>query len=165
MWRVLQIGLGPLGVKIASDLHQRRIGTVVAAIDPAHAGSLVAGTDVKIAATLDEVTVPVDIAIVATLSDLRHVAATLRALAERGISAVSTCEELSWPWDRHPELAKELDALAIRQGVRMLGTGVNPGFVMDALAVAITTACAEVRRVEIHRIQDAAHRRLPFQKK
>src|SRR4029078_10350270 len=114
--------------------------------------------------SLDEVDVPVDVAIVATVSDLRACAPTLRALAERGISAVSTCEELAWPWDRHPAIARELAEVAERHGARLLGTGVNPGFVMDALAVAITTACAEVRRVEIHRIQDAATRRLPFQK-
>ena len=168
--RVLQVGLGPLGIKIASDLHNRRLGEIVAAIDPALANrsirELVPGaSDVPIAATLEEISVPVDVAIVATVSDLRACAPTLHALAARGISAVSTCEELSWPWDRYPDVARELAAAAERHGVRMLGTGVNPGFVMDALAVAVTTACAEVRRVEIHRVQDASHRRLPFQRK
>jgi len=171
--RVLQLGLGPLGRKIASDLHRRRLGHVVAAVDPAPLlvgrplAELVpdAAADVRIAGAVDQVSVPVDVAVVATVSDLPRCAASLRALAEAGISVVSTCEEMSWPWDRHPELARELDATAKRRGVRMLGTGVNPGFVMDALAVAVTTACAEVRRVEIHRIQDAASRRIPFQKK
>ncbi len=172
MMRVLQIGLGPLGAKIAGDLVRRRLGTIVAAIDPAPAlvgrplAEIVPGApDVRVAASLDDVSVPVDIAIVATVSDLRHCAPTLRALADRGISAVSTCEELAWPWDRHPEVARELAAAATRGGARLLGTGVNPGFVMDAMAVAITTACDVVRRIEIHRVQDAAHRRIPFQKK
>jgi len=171
MYRVLQVGLGPLGIKIAADLQRRRLGEIVAAVDPAIPGralsELVTGArgDVRIAASLDEVREPVDIAIVATVSDLRACAPTLLALAARGISAVSTCEEMSWPWDRHPGVAKQLADAAKQHGVRMLGTGVNPGFVMDALAVAVTSACAAVRRVEIHRIQDAAHRRLPFQKK
>ena len=170
MFRVLQIGLGPLGVKIAGDLHKRRLGEVVAAVDPAFGNralrELVPGSsDVRIAASLDDVNVPVDVAIVATVSDLRACAPTLLALAAKGISAVSTCEELSWPWDRHPDVARDLAAAAKQHGARMLGTGVNPGFVMDALAVAVTTACAEVRRVEIHRVQDASHRRLPFQRK
>ena len=170
MLRVLQVGLGPLGIKIARDLHRRRLGDSVAAIDPAHAGrsvgELVHGAPaVRIASKLEDVQTPVDIAIVATVSDLRDCAPTLKALAERGISAVSTCEELAWPWDRHPAVAAELAAAAQRGKARLLGTGVNPGFVMDALAVAITTACDDVKRVEIHRIQDAATRRIPFQKK
>ena len=170
MYRVLQVGLGPLGIKIAADLQRRRLGEIVAAIDPALAGralaELVPGAGaVRVAASLDDISVPVDIAIVATVSDLRACAPTLLALAARGISAVSTCEEMSWPWERHPDVAKELAAAAERHGVRMLGTGVNPGFVMDAFTVAVTTACAAVRRVEIHRIQDASSRRLPFQKK
>lgn len=161
--RVLQVGLGPLGVKIAADLVRRGLGTVVAAVDPAHAGQVVAG--VTVVATLDEVTEPVDAAIVATVSDLPRCAPTLVALARRGLAVVSTCEELSWPWERYPAIARDLDDTAKRHGARLLGTGVNPGFVMDALAVAVTTVCASVRHVEVHRIQDASTRRLPFQKK
>ena len=168
--RVLQVGLGPLGVKIAHDLHRRKLGAIVAAVDPAHVGrsvsELVAGApDVRIVGALEEVATPVDIAIVATVSDLRACAPTLVALAERGISSVSTCEELAWPWDRYPAVAAELAAAAQRGKAKLLGTGVNPGFVMDAFAVAVTTPCAEVRRVEIHRVQDASTRRIPFQKK
>src|SRR5437762_14182075 len=128
MLRVLQVGLGPLGIKIVSDLHRRRLGQVVACIDPAHAGQslakLVAGAaDVPIIGSLAELATPVDIAIVATVSDLRACAPTLIALAEHKISSVSTCEELAWPWDRYPEVAHQLAAAAQRHGVRMLGTG------------------------------------------
>ena len=172
MLRVLHVGLGPLGIKMVGDLHRRNLGEVVAAVDPAHAGRTLGelapggrGDRIIVKPSLDDELPPVDIAIVTTVSDLPGVAPTLRALADRGISSVSTCEELSWPWDRHPELARELAAHAERKNVRMLGTGVNPGFVMDALAIAVTTACAHVRRVEIHRVQDASTRRLPFQKK
>jgi 4-hydroxy-tetrahydrodipicolinate reductase len=118
-----------------------------------------------VVAALDEVSAPVDVAVVATVSDLPRCAPTLAALARRGLAVVSTCEELSWPWERYPAIARDLDDTARRHGARLLGTGVNPGFVMDALAVAVTTVCAEVRHVEVHRIQDAATRRLPFQKK
>ncbi len=170
-YRFLHVGLGPLGRRIAADVVRRRLGDVIAAVDPAHAGrplaELVPGADADavVAAALDDVTAPIDVAVVATVSDLALCAPTLRALLERTISVVSTCEELAWPWDRHTALAGELSQLALGRGVHLLGTGVNPGFVMDALPVAITTACAEVRRVEVHRIQDAALRRLPFQAK
>jgi 2,4-diaminopentanoate dehydrogenase len=172
-WRVLQVGLGPLGIRIASDLLRRQLGDVVAAVDPDPAliGRAVAELvpralqPLRIVGTLDEVDVPIDLAIVTTVSDLPRCAPTLRALAARGMAVVSTCEELSWPWERHPVIARDLDDVAKKHGARILGTGVNPGFVMDALAVAATTACAEVRRIEIHRVQDAATRRIPFQKK
>lgn len=169
--RFLSVGLGPLGLRVAADVQRRGLGAVVAAVDPAHAGrvlaELVPGAhpDVRIAADLATMTTEVDLAIVATHSDLAKVAPTLRALIERRISVVSTCEELSWPWDRHTALAGELAELALVRGAFLLGTGVNPGFVMDALPVAITTACNVVRHVEVHRIQDAATRRIPFQKK
>ena len=47
----------------------------------------------------------------------------------------------------------------------MLGTGVNPGFAMDALPIALTAVCERVDRISINRIQDARIRRLPFQQK
>jgi 4-hydroxy-tetrahydrodipicolinate reductase len=62
-------------------------------------------------------------------------------------------------------LARKVDALAKKAKVAVLGTGVNPGFVMDALPIALTAACQRVDRVTVHRIQDARYRRLPFQQK
>jgi 4-hydroxy-tetrahydrodipicolinate reductase len=90
---------------------------------------------------------------------------TFRALLARGVSVVSTCEELSWPWLRHAVLAQELHELAVRGRARIVGTGINPGFLMDALPVAATSACHVVRSLRVERIQDAGKRRLPFQRK
>jgi 4-hydroxy-tetrahydrodipicolinate reductase len=170
-YRFLAVGLGPLGIRIATDVLARGLGDIVAAVDPLLAGQPLtsvipaASADVVIGGRLDDVTVPVDVAIVATVSDLPSCAPTLRALLMRHISVVSTCEELSWPWSTHVELAGELSQLALTNNVHLLGTGVNPGFVMDALPIAITTVCGAVRRVEVHRIQDAGMRRLSFQAK
>lgn len=166
--RVMLVGLGPLGVRLGKDLQRRGLGRIVAAVDPRYAGhalgELIPGCDVQVVATVEEAAAA-DAAIVATVSDLAACAPTLRAVLARGISVVSTCEELSQPWLRHAALADELDALARARGAVLLGTGVNPGFVMDALPVALTSVCHEVRRLEVHRIQDAALRRLPFQAK
>src|SRR5437879_9941490 len=52
-------------------------------------------------------------------------------------SIVSTCEELSYPFRTHPELAATLDAAAKESGVALVGTGVNPGFVMYKLVVTL----------------------------
>lgn len=173
MLRILHVGLGPLGVKIVTDLHERRLGTVVAAVDvsPALTGKrlrdVVPGiaSDVVVRGDLDADPRAYDAAIVTTSSDLAKCAPTFRALLERGATIVSTCEELAWPYLRHAQLAQDLDGLARKTGGRLLGTGVNPGFLMDAFPVAATAISRSVRAVEVHRYQDASSRRIPFQKK
>ena len=78
---------------------------------------------------------------------------------------VSTTEELSYPAYTHIRQARQIDALARKAKVAVLGTGVNPGFAMDALPIALTAVCERVDRIAVFRIQDARIRRLPFQQK
>ena len=78
---------------------------------------------------------------------------------------MSTCEELAFPAYRDPALAERLHALAVRHGVSILGTGVNPGFLMDTWPLFMSTLCADVRQVRVVRVQDASGRRVPFQRK
>lgn len=173
--RLVHVGLGPLGARIQSDLVVGGRGCLVAAVDrdPELAGrraaELVPGVDpaLRVVESLEAIEdwESIDAAIVTTSSDLSACAPTLRALLERGVSTVSTCEELVWPWLRHPELATELDALALENGAALLGTGVNPGYMMDALPVFLSAVALEVRSVHVWRVQDASHRRLPFQRK
>jgi len=172
---ILHVGLGPLGRRIQSDLAARGPGRTLAAVDvdPALAGvplaELAPGAPrgVRVLSSLDEFEdwETVDAAILTTSSDLARCAPTLRKLAEHGVSTVSTCEELLWPWLRHPGLAKELDEVARANGASLLGTGVNPGYLMDALPVFLSAAALEVRGARIWRVQDATTRRVPFQKK
>jgi 4-hydroxy-tetrahydrodipicolinate reductase len=78
---------------------------------------------------------------------------------------VSTCEELFHPWLRHEAAARELEHLCREHGVGCVGTGVNPGFLMDTLPVALTAVCRHVERIRVERYQDATTRRIPFQQK
>ena len=78
---------------------------------------------------------------------------------------MSTCEELSYPWMRTPDLAQEIDETAKAHGAAVLGTGVNPGFLMDIFPVAMTSVCSDVTAIQVHRVQDASPRRKPFQEK
>ncbi len=175
MKRILHVGVGPLGQRILSDLVERDLGHVVAAVDPAPtlAGQPLAnfvpgsGPNVRIVPTLADVQEwdQVDCAIVSTASDLRSCVQTFRDLLRQGKAIVSTCEELVYPWLRHVALAEELDELAKRYGGRLLGTGVNPGFLMDALPAFLTCVSKSVRGIACYRIQDASARRIPFQKK
>ena len=147
MLKILQVGLGPLGRRVADDLAQRGLGRIVAAVDVAPD---LAGTDfhgVIVVGDLEAaLSTDFDAAVVTTASDLARCADTFRTLLRAGAATVSTCEELLWPRLRHPALADELDALAREHSGRLLGTGINPGYVMDALPVVATAACNSVRR-------------------
>src|SRR5258708_16079390 len=78
---------------------------------------------------------------------------------------VSTCEELSYPFRTYPELAANLDAAAKDWGVALVGTGVNPGFVMDKLVVTLAAISQRIEHANALRVVDAANPRLPLQKK
>ena len=97
-----------------------------------------------------------DVAVVTTVSDLQALYPTLEQAMEGGLNVVSTCEELAYPWDADPELAGRIDDLAKANRVSVLGTGVNPGFLMDFLPVAMTAVCRNVESIQIERIQDAS---------
>jgi 4-hydroxy-tetrahydrodipicolinate reductase len=178
--RLLLVGLGPLGRIIAADVLERGAGRIVGAVDTAadlagaRLADLVAGGDAavevmpSVSAWLGAAgprVAGVDAAIVATSSDLARAGPTILELLGAGVNVVSTCEELVFPWLRHGALADRLDETARRTGTRVLGTGVNPGFMMDTLPVFVTGVSKRVRAVRVRRIQDAAARRVPFQQK
>lgn len=174
MLRVVQIGLGSIGRGIAE--RARLAGWKLAgAVDPApdlvgrDVGELLGGTPLGIevcaaAAELIDRVKP-DVALHATGSHLEEIEAQFRPLLRRGLAVVSTCEELSYPFYRHPELSRTLDAEARDSGAVLLGTGVNPGFVMDKLVATLMASCDDVAVVRVSRIVDAGSRREPFQRK
>jgi 2,4-diaminopentanoate dehydrogenase len=173
---VVHYGLGPIGLEIARLVGQRSGVHSVAAIDIRpellgrdlaellNPGDRPSGVVVKRAA--DGLQAPgAHVVAHCTSSSLERVLPQLQECIEAGLSVVSTCEELSYPWHRSPELARRLDALARDNGVTVLGTGINPGFAMDYLPVALSGASRRVDHVRVHRVQDAATRRLPLQQK
>jgi len=174
--RVVIYGVGAIGGRVARLLLRKRGIRIVGAIDssPKKVGKdlgevlgigrklgVVVSNDVE--KVLDE-TKP-HIAMHTTTSFLRDVYPQLMTLIKHGVHVVSTCEELSYPYIVDPKLAENLDKAAKKHGVVVLGTGINPGFLMDTLVIALTGVCQEVRRIEVRRIINAATRRLPFQKK
>jgi 2,4-diaminopentanoate dehydrogenase len=166
---VAQYGIGPIGAEIARLLLSKPWIKVVAAvdIDPNKIGKdlgdvIGLGRQVGVKVT-PELQTKADVVTHSTGSRLREVSAQLKSLLERGSHVVSTCEELSFPLDR--PLREELQQTARAKQVTLLGTGVNPGFVMDKLPLTITSVCQEVKSVEIIRIQNASTRREPLQRK
>jgi len=106
-----------------------------------------------------------DVAILSTSSSLRDIKPQIAGLVKKGMHVVTTCEELAYPTPAHQNGFKELDRLARKKRVSVLGTGVNPGYAMDALALVLTAPCFSVNRVSVTRVVDAATRRLPLQRK
>jgi 2,4-diaminopentanoate dehydrogenase len=170
--KVAHIGFGPVGQRIVADFLSRRLGALckVIDIDPSFAGKplgkFVANAPDELVISQEIGLLPsVDVAVIATTSSLERLWPTLQSLLSQGVSVVSTCEELAYPWMRHPDLARDIDALAKKNGAAVLGTGVNPGFLMDIFPIAMTSVCSDVQAIRIHRVQDASTRRKPFQAK
>jgi 2,4-diaminopentanoate dehydrogenase len=182
MPKVIVIGLGAIGVSCAHAVRADR-GLCLRGLvdkDPAKWGAALEDigaqpecapegrTALRVQPTLDKALEgdnAADVAIVCTSSDFVDVAATIQECLDHGLSVVSSCEQMAWPWYRHEALAQQVDAAAQAAGCAVLGTGVNPGFVMDSLAVSLAGVLRRVRKVRCVRRLDAGLRRLPLQKK
>ena len=174
--RVVQFGVGPIGASITRLMRQKASLEIVGAVDkdPAKIGrdlGEIAGAsdapwgimiDPEISAALEK---PVDVVMHTTSSYLGNVMDELLACLSAGCCVVSTCEELAYPFRKHPELSARLDAAAKDEGVALAGVGVNPGFVMDKLVLTLSAACQRVDWARATRIVDASTRRLPLQQK
>jgi len=106
-----------------------------------------------------------DAAVLTTVSSLSRIEEQIEEVARAGLNIVSTCEELAFPWRTHPRIADRIDASCRKYGVACVGTGVNPGYLMDYLPCVLSSICQSVVRVKVARIQDASERRVPFQRK
>jgi 4-hydroxy-tetrahydrodipicolinate reductase len=173
--KVVQYGLGPIGNRVTQYLVERDGLRIVGGIDsdPEKVGldvGALAGLPplgVRISGNSKALLSEVDADVVAltTTSSLERIQPQVMEIVSCGMHVVSTCEELAYPWRTHPKIAREMDEAAKAQGVSVLGTGVNPGFLMDFLPLALTGVCRQVKKVTVERIQNAQFRRLPFQKK
>lgn len=104
-------------------------------------------------------------AVLTTSSHLKKVFPQILQCMKAGLNVVSTCEELSYPWRRSAELTKEIDDLAKDYNVTVVGTGINPGYLMDTLPLVFTAPCLKVDSIRVTRMMNSAKRRIPFQKK
>ena len=101
----------------------------------------------------------------ATSSRLAQVMDQLMEALKLGLPVASTCEELAFPYLKYPELAEKLERAAQKAGVAIVGTGVNPGFVLDRLVATAGQVCGPVRKATVSRVVDARTRREALQRK
>jgi 4-hydroxy-tetrahydrodipicolinate reductase len=174
--RVLHVGLGPIGAGVVRQVADRKGFRIVGAadIDPAKANrdlGEVAGVGralrIKVSGDVKKTikTSKPDVVVLCTSSSLKKVLPQMEEILKLKVPIVSTTEELAYPTKGNMRYARALHQLAKKSKVAVLGTGVNPGFVMDALPIALTGVCERVESIRIDRVQDARIRRLPFQQK
>jgi len=174
--RAIQYGVGPIGAAIVRLMRTKKSIEIIGAIDsdPAKAGKdlgdLLGAADAPwgVQVTNDAETMlgkSADVVIHSTSTHLPKVMDQLVACLAAESCVVSTCEELAYPYRKYPELAAQLDAEAKTWGVALIGTGINPGFVMDKLLITLSAASQEIESARAIRIVDASKRRLPLQKK
>lgn len=173
--KVMIYGIGAIGSRIAKLALKKKGIVVVGAVDLAEEkvgkdlGEVLGVGKVGVTIT-DEAEelfsrIEADIVLHATRSYLREVYDQIMLCVESGFNLISTCEELAYPWIKHPQLASEIDGAAKISGVTVLGTGINPGYLMDTLPILLTGMCGEVKSIEVVRAIPVLRRRLPFQKK
>lgn len=176
MIKVVQFGVGPLGrqivryiaeregldlvgvVDVDADLHGRPVGEICDT-----------GCCVPVSRSLDEALAKAEadpqVAVIATVSSIDKLVPQVEEAAKAGLDIVSTCEELSFPWKQSPATAQAIDQVCKSHGVTCVGTGVNPGYLMDYLPSVVTSIMQRVDSIEVERVQDASKRRIPFQQK
>jgi 4-hydroxy-tetrahydrodipicolinate reductase len=172
----MHFGLGPIGAAVARQISERQGFRIVGAvdIDPIKIGKdlgEVAGLrrPLKVRVVNDARKAiksgKPDVVVLCTSSSLKKVMPQLETILKLKVPVVSTTEELSYPSKGNLRYARAVHQLARKSKVAVLGTGVNPGFVMDALPIMLTGVCERVDSIRVDRVQDARVRRLPFQQK
>lgn len=158
VWGVGMMGQGLLGylldrpddVEIVGviDRHPEKHGRTVGEV---------LGRDCEIPVTPDFESVLAtkpDVVCILTASNLDEISDQVEPAVRAGANVIGIAETLSYPWASNPEWAERFDALAREHGVSILGTGINPGFVLDALPIALSSVCLRIDRIEASRVND-----------
>lgn len=175
MIRVIQYGVGVIGSEIAKLVLKRDGLELVGAIDVdenkfnrdlGDVLNLGEKLGINVINSFKNVqSLDPDIILHSTSSHLKDITPQIAEILKSGIDMISTAEELAYPFISSPEESKKMSRLAKENGATVLGTGVNPGFIMDLLPLSLTAACREVRSVKVTRIVNASRRRKPLQEK
>ncbi|MHA2162500.1 MAG: NAD(P)H-dependent amine dehydrogenase family protein [Candidatus Thorarchaeota archaeon] len=178
-FRVVQFGLGSLGKAVAQSIVERENLELIGLVDVDNSIqgksiekllAIALDAPFKIRGSLADVVNDLkgnkpDIAVIATTSSLEKVSSTITSCLVNGMDVLSICEELSFPYIRHPQVSEKLDEDAKRAGKTILGTGINPGYLMDLLPIVLSAPCQSVDKIHVTRHMNSSLRRFSFQKK
>ncbi|MFC1998947.1 dihydrodipicolinate reductase [Chloroflexota bacterium] len=174
--KAIQYGCGPIGCAVAKLANSRNNIELIGAVDvdPNKVGKdlgevMGTGQLMGVIVTDDINTIlanqKADVVFHQTASTMKAITPQLAELIVLGLNVVSSAEELSYPYIANDDLARAIDDAAKANNVSVLGTGINPGFLMDAWPIAMTAVCEQVKYIKSIRVQNAMTRRQPFQKK
>lgn len=174
--RVILYGVGEIGGSIAKNLLKRKGYRIVGAIeirkdivgrDLGDVLGLGKGLGVEVSDKSDETLqhLEADIVLLTTGSYLNHTYPQIIQCLKSSLNVISTCEELSYPWIKYPEISSKIDKYAKDNDATVLGTGINPGFLMDTLPIILTSPCLSIQSIKVKRVMYSGNRRIPYQKK
>ncbi|MCD5416294.1 NAD(P)-binding domain-containing protein [Candidatus Bipolaricaulota bacterium] len=162
--KVAVIGLGAMGGGIAKMVLGKKGLSLVGAYarreakagkDLAEVIGLDGQTGVIVTNSMDELLAArADVVIHAVTSFVEEAYPEIVKILSAGQNIVSIAEELAYPQVGSPDLTAKIDEVARAGGVTVLGTGINPGFVLDALILTLTGACIEVKKINASRVND-----------
>lgn len=171
-YKVIQFGFGSLGVEIFKILSTRKDFRLVGVVEKDNekiarnfAPLVGKNTPIQIVNSIDDIKSRPDTAIHATTSSLRDAYFQIVDIVKNHISVISTCEELVYPFGSNTKIARKLDRLAKNYHVRVMGVGVNPGFVMDFMVLAFASLCTRINKIRVERVVDISRRRESLQEK
>lgn len=157
-WGTGMMGQGLLGYILDRPKDIELCGVIVT--NPAKEGKPVGeliGRPCDIAMTTDFEAVLAqkpDVVCINTQSNLDEIEPQVVPAVKAGCNVICIAEKLAYPWASDPGRADAFDRLARENDVTILGTGINPGFVLDALVVMWSSVCLRVDRIEASRVND-----------
>jgi len=160
VWGTGMMGQGLLGYVLDRPNQVDLVGVIDR--DPGKQGRTVGeilGRECAIQVTADFASVLAekpDVVCILTASNLAEVSDQVEASVRAGADVIGIAETLAFPWASDAEWATRFDALAREHGASILGTGINPGFVLDALPIAMSSICLRIDRIEATRVNDLA---------
>ncbi len=170
MYKFISYGLGTIGLEILKNLLNKKNFQIVGAVDikdeyiNKDIGDLIGQNKLNIFVkrNIDDFQKP-DIVIHSTGSKISDTFEQFKELLTKGYNVISTCEELFYPYYFHKREAEELDRIAKENRVRILGTGINPGFILDTMVIFSTTLLMNFEKIIAERVLDASKRRKQLQ--
>lgn len=93
-----------------------------------------------------------DVVVLCTDSFIKSAYDKIEKIVTNKMNVITSAEEMAYPKAQHPEFAKKIDDIAKENGVSVLGTGINPGHIMDVLVLVMTGACVDIEHITSKRI-------------
>jgi hypothetical protein len=163
-YRVIQFGVGASGSEMVRIMSKKRSIEIVGAldIDPQKVGKdlfevvgLDKRSDIIISDNRKEILTKTkaDVVLHATAPEPTQIASEVSDCVKAGMHVV-TISGIPYIWNLYPDVAQKIDSLAKRHKVTVLGTGLTPGFIPDALVVFFTGICADVKHIKVKRVND-----------